>query len=169
VFSLDLSTGAEKVLHSFGNGADGANPGASLIDLKGILYGTTIWGGGTYCHKTQGCGTVFLLDQSTGAETVLHPFLGGTDGNYPYASLIDVSGTLYGTTTRGGKGAHPGKGTAFSIDPTGAENVLHVFGKGSDGAEPAASLLAVNGTLYGTTELGGTYGYGTVVVLKKKR
>ena len=169
VFSLDPDTGAEKVLHSFGNGADGANPRASLIDVNGKLYGTTMWGGGTYCRKAQGCGTVFSLDESIGTETVLYPFLGGSEGDEPYANLIDVSGTLYGTTLRGGKGTRPGKGTAFSIDPnTGTENVLQVFG-GGGGAEPAASLLAVNGNLYGTTSLDGPAGYGTMFVLKEKR
>jgi uncharacterized repeat protein (TIGR03803 family) len=34
----------ERVLHSF-NGTDGANPYAALIDVKGLLYGTTEVGG----------------------------------------------------------------------------------------------------------------------------
>ena len=47
--------GTEKVLHSFGNAADGANPAAALIDLNGTLYGTTEDGG------LNGVGTVFAL------------------------------------------------------------------------------------------------------------
>jgi uncharacterized repeat protein (TIGR03803 family) len=51
----------ETVLHSFGNGTDGAQPYAGLIfDGAGNLYGTTVTGG---IHKSclYGCGTVFEL------------------------------------------------------------------------------------------------------------
>jgi len=60
------------------------------------LYGTTEFGG-TYDN-----GTVFSVNPNTGAETVLHSFGSGADGEYPIASLIDVKGTLYGTTEEGG-------------------------------------------------------------------
>jgi uncharacterized repeat protein (TIGR03803 family) len=43
-------------------------------------------------------------------------------------------------------------------------DVLFSF-DGSDGAEPAASLIDVNGTLYGTTQDGGTHTGGTVFAL----
>jgi len=45
--------GGETVIHTFGNGFDGAAPLAGLIDVKGTLYGTTSAGG------TYGEGTVF--------------------------------------------------------------------------------------------------------------
>jgi uncharacterized repeat protein (TIGR03803 family) len=95
---------------------------------------------------------------------VLHSFGNGTDGSEPYAAaLTNVVGTLYGTTWQGGG---YGGGTVFSIDPsTGAEIILHSFGSGADGAKPYAELINVNGTLYGTTWQGGTYGGGTVFSL----
>jgi uncharacterized repeat protein (TIGR03803 family) len=159
VFSVNPNTGAETVLHSFGSGADGEYPIASLIDVKGTLYGTTEEGG------TYGGGTVFSLSLTTGTETVLHSFGGGTDGNTPVASLINVKGTLYSTTAGGGT---YGDGTVFSVNPkTGAETVLHSFGSGTDGEYPEASLIDVKGALYGTTEEGGTYGSGTVFALRK--
>ncbi|MGB8965119.1 MAG: hypothetical protein WCB99_05720 [Candidatus Cybelea sp.] len=43
------------MLHSFGDGTDGAQPFAGLVDVKGTLYGTTAQGG------TYGYGTVFAL------------------------------------------------------------------------------------------------------------
>ncbi len=50
-----------EVLHSFGNGADGQNPGGSLIwDAAGNLYGTTS-AGGNYPCGSDGCGTVFEI------------------------------------------------------------------------------------------------------------
>jgi uncharacterized repeat protein (TIGR03803 family) len=168
VFSIRPS-GKERVLHIFGHSTDGWNPLAGLIDVGGTFYGTT-GGGGSYglCRLHTGgeyypCGTVFSITPS-GAEKVLHSFGGKRDGLYPAASLIDVNGTLYGTTENGG--AHNrcggGCGTVFSITPSGAEKVLHNFGGGSDGAYPLASLIDVNGTLYGTTLFGGAYHRGTV-------
>jgi uncharacterized repeat protein (TIGR03803 family) len=65
--------------------------------------------------------------------------------------LLEVNGTLYGTTAFGGTN---GLGTIFSFNASGGEQVLHSFG-GSDGADPEADLIDVNGTLYGTTYRGG--------------
>lgn len=104
VFSLDPKTGAETVLYAFQGGADGADPAAGLIKVKGALYGTTFLGGGAGCGG-DGCGTVFSLDSKTGAETVLYAFCSQdncADGQAPVAPLLDVNGTLYGTTAYGG-------------------------------------------------------------------
>ena len=157
----------EKVLYSFGGGTDGVHPDASLIDVNGTLYGTTQQGGDSSCESPFGCGTVFAVNRTTGAETVLHAFSGGTDGAQPAASLIDVMGTLYGTTIAGGNGTSCGNmygcGTVFSIDPsTGVETVLYSFCSQpncTDGGYPYAGLVDVKGTLYGTTSGGGS---GTV-------
>ncbi len=146
-----------RVLYRFGGGSDGARPAAALIDVNGTLYGTTENGGGSGCKKL-GCGTVYSVTTS-GAEKVLHRFAGGSDGEYPAAALIDVNGTLYGTTEKGGSGCtEQGCGTVYSISPSGSEKVLHSFAGPPDGAYPAASLINVNGTLYGTTTEGGISG-----------
>src|SRR5438876_7055330 len=82
----------EKILHSFGSGKDGVVPYAGLIDVNGMLYGTTA-SGGAHCQSNGGCGTVFAVDPHTGAETVLYSFCSQkkcTDGQLPQASLIDV-------------------------------------------------------------------------------
>src|SRR5580704_11869350 len=83
-------------------------------------------------------------------------------GTHPSAPLLDLNGTLYGTTSQGGK--YKG-GTVYSISPTGAFKTLHYFGEGDDGARPMAGLIDVNGTLYGTTEFGGTSGAGTAYAI----
>jgi uncharacterized repeat protein (TIGR03803 family) len=111
-----------------------------------------------------GGGTVFSITRN-GTDKVLHSFGNGTDGNVPAAPLLDVNGTLYGTTNTGGAYACDGGycGTVFSITPGGVEKVLYSFGRsGADGAFPFAGLINVKGTLYGTTEDGGTHGLGTV-------
>jgi uncharacterized repeat protein (TIGR03803 family) len=91
-----------------------------------------------------------------GNETVLHSFAGGsTDEADPKAGVIvDDTGDVYGTTFRGGSG---GKGTAFKLDTTNTETVLHNFTGGSDGGNPFGGLTRdQDGTLYGTAEVGGT-------------
>ncbi len=157
VFAIGTGGGLEDVLHSFGNGSDGEFPYAGLIDVNGTLYGTTSFGG-TY-GGSMGEGTVFSISTG-GTEQVLHSFGNGHDGLNPLASLTAVSGTLYGTTSFGG--TYGDSGTVFSITTGGTEQVLHNFGNGSDGGVPYAGLIDVNGTLYGTTSAGGTYGFGTV-------
>jgi uncharacterized repeat protein (TIGR03803 family) len=139
-YSAQTESGAYKTLYSF-NGTDGSAPFAGLIDVSGTFYGTTNGGG---AHKW---GTVFSITAS-GKERVLYSFAGSSDGEYPLAGLIDVSGTLYGTTHGGGKYAY---GTVFSVTTKGKEKVLHSFGYGKDGTDPVAGLIDVNGTLYGTT------------------
>ncbi|HTA55635.1 MAG TPA: choice-of-anchor tandem repeat GloVer-containing protein [Candidatus Acidoferrales bacterium] len=95
--------------------------------------------------------------------SVLHSFKGGfADGEEPFAGLVNVKGTLYGTTYEGGAYNRIGEGTVFSITPSGTETVLHSFGGSQDGAYPVAGLINVKGTLYGTTGKGGANGDGTV-------
>ena len=152
VFKMSLS-GDEHVLYRFKANNDGAHPYAGLVALNGTLYGTTQQGG------THGSGTVFKTGQS-GDEDVIYSFKGGSDGQYPYSRLVVVNGELYGTTYQGG--VYPGWGVVFKVSTSGQERVLYRFKANNDGAHPYAGLVAVNGTLYGTTAQGGTHGSGTV-------
>jgi len=163
-----------KLLYAFdkSGGAHGSYPGAGLTDMAGQLYGTTELGGGTPCISDLGCGTVFKVSRS-GRESVVYRFKGSPDGSAPTASLIVMNGALYGTTTEGGAGSGCNTpsgncGTVFKVTASGTESVLHTFTGGADGSEPWGPLVAVNGTLYGTTLGGGGatgYGYGTVFSL----
>jgi uncharacterized repeat protein (TIGR03803 family) len=162
VFSISAS-GEEKLLHSFGSGNDGYEPEGSVIDVNGTLYGTTVFGGTAFRGFGSCCGTVFSLTRN-GTEKILHFFGHVNDGWWPHAGLTDVNGMLYGTTANGGGSGCGGVGcgTVFSISTTGKEKVLHSFGEGADGQLPYASLIAVNGKLYGTTAFGGAGDAGTV-------
>jgi uncharacterized repeat protein (TIGR03803 family) len=147
---------------------NGLNPDAvSLVQgLDGNLYGTTIYGGANLsCNPKQvGCGTVFKITPS-GALTTLYSFCSTTnctDGSYPIGGLIlATDGNLYGTTSGGGS---IGFGTVFKVTGSGTVTTLYNFCSQTncvDGREPSAPLIqGTDGSLYGTTVLGGTGGCG---------
>jgi uncharacterized repeat protein (TIGR03803 family) len=161
------------VLHSFaGPPTDGSNPfdsGSLVRGSAGNLYGTTTFGGAS------GKGVVFKVDP-TGMETVLYSFTGGADGASPSAGLIrDKEGNLYGATAYGGDLSAffgLGCGVVFKLDSSGNETVLYTFTCGADGLQDGSQPRAVlvrdkAGNLYGTTEAGGTFGYGMVFKLDR--
>ncbi len=149
------TNGAFAVVHSFTGGDDGATPAAALLQASdGYLYGTTV-NGGFYNN-----GAVFRITLD-GAVTPLYSFTGGDDGGNSYAALIQArDGYLYGTTQNGGTN---GSGTVFQISTNGSFIPLAYFTGGNDGANPSAALIqARDDFLYGTTQFGGSNGYGTV-------
>lgn len=102
--------------------------------------------------------------QVAGAQPAFIPiysFTGGNDGGNPVAGLVHASdGNLYGTTHEGGTN---GYGAVFRVTTGDVLIPLYSFTNGYDGANPYAGLVqADDGNLYGTTENGGTNGYGVV-------
>ncbi len=171
----------EKLLYRFRGGNDGAYPSSSLtMDALGRIYGTTQFGGGgTSCHFSLGCGTVFRITPN-GHETVLYRFQGGSDGANPLSGLLSLKGKrLIGATLYGGSSVCSiGCGTVFELDRSTqgyTERVIHSFGDSvnGDGALPSDQngLVAdANGNIFGTTTAGGTAcsetgGCGTVFEL----
>lgn len=153
VYSVNSTSGAKTAVHSFGGPPDdGSHSRAALISVNGGLYGTTVTGG------SFDKGTVYIIRHVGEKEGVVHSFGGGSDGVHPYAGLIDVDGSLYGTTYAGGSS---GLGTVYSINKSGTESVLYSF-KGPDGAHPQSGLILVQGALYGATAGGGSSGNGTI-------
>ena len=151
------ATSSESVIHSFGNGADGANPYASLIDVNGKLYGTTAAGG------TAGFGTAFEITMP-GQESVLYNFAGYPDAEFTQSPLLSVNGKFYGTSCCGG--AHSG-GTIFKITRSGRETVIYSFSQTGVLPGPEAGLIDVGGKLYGTEPSGGAYNDGAIFSITK--
>ena len=147
--------GGFKPLYSFKGNPDGQNPYAGMVALNGTLYGTT-YNGGKYEF-----GVLFKVSTS-GTEHVLHTFGGGSknDGSAPYGALINVHGTLYGTTYYGGK-APADYGTVYKASAAGVEHIVCSF-TSSQGEFPYAGVVALNGTLYGADYQGGKKNYGSV-------
>jgi uncharacterized repeat protein (TIGR03803 family) len=159
---------------------NGMFPVAGLVQgPDGNFYGVASGGGSSgtdFCQPSPGifgCGTVFKITPG-GTLTLLHSFCGGygcgsapPDGADPRGRLVYSNGYYYGTTQQGGlyNGSY-NSGTIFRVSPSGAYEIVHNFtgccGTG-DGENPAAGLtLASDGNFYGTTQFGGTSGYGTV-------
>ena len=100
VYRIDLATGQESVIHSFGAGDDGASPYSGVIGAVryGTLYGTTVLG-----ESNSYCGTVYSLTLSSGEEHILHNFGGSPDGCKSYGGVAGSGGSVYGTTSEGGE------------------------------------------------------------------
>jgi uncharacterized repeat protein (TIGR03803 family) len=152
----------EGVVYSFASPPDAYGPQCSLVlDTAGNLYGTTFSGG---AHNV---GAVFKVS-STGTESVVYSFAGGSDGSHPIADLVRdaKTGYLYGTTIYGGT---TNSGTVFVVNPaTGVETVLYSFKGGVDGANPYSRVVRSGATIFGTTNSGGAFGYGTIFKLTAK-
>jgi uncharacterized repeat protein (TIGR03803 family) len=137
-----------KTLHNF-DFTDGSAPYSPLVQATdGNLYGTASYG-------ATSDGSVFRIGLD-GTLTTLHTFE-GPDGDTPYAGLVQATDrNFYGATNIGGANGH---GTVFKIGPSGMLTTIYSFCAQSgcaDGANPYSRLLqAVDGSLYGTTSLGG--------------
>ena len=171
VFKISTS-GTLTVLHNFGDGSvahDGEYPYDTLtLGSDGYLYATTLEGGAS------GDGTVFKMTTS-GAETILHSFSGGSDGEYPVAAVtINTDGKLYGVTEDSTSGSSAEYGTVFDMKTDGSSYVVQFrFNSGNEaksGEEPVGTLALVPGStsnqLYGTTFAGGAGGEGTVFLFR---
>lgn len=171
--SATISMPKFDLLYSFRAGSgDGSDPVAAVsLDKSGALFGTTQTGG------PANVGMAFKLTPPATAmkpwtRTVLHMFTGGGVGVYPNGGLtIAPNGSLFGTTVYGGKSD---RGTVFQLAPPASSttkwkhSVIYNFAGGkTDGSNPQSALLrAADGTLYGSTEVGGASGRGTVFKLK---
>jgi len=166
VFAINTNGTGFTTLHSF-NGSDGAYPlFARLVLLGSTLYGTAERGG------SWGNGTVFALNTDGTGFTVLHSFSAGggghlpfinSDGGWPTSDLILSGTTLYGTATSGGS---LGNGTVFSVKTDGTDfKTLYNFTGGTNGGGPNAGLIISGNTLYGTSQLGGSWSQGMLFSL----
>jgi uncharacterized repeat protein (TIGR03803 family) len=145
-----------------GDGAtkgNGPNPGL-IADGQGGMLGTTFSGGAF------GVGTIFRVTPG-GVVTTLIEFTGKSGANIgtnPRAGLLKhTDGNFYGTTRAGGADDN---GTVFKLTPAGVLTTMVEFTGAAGlkkGSGPAAALVSgADSNLYGTTEKGGTGGFGTL-------
>jgi uncharacterized repeat protein (TIGR03803 family) len=170
VFQLAESGGQwkENVIYTFTGRDVGAQPSAALTaDSAGNLYGTTSVNG------PFGFGTVFKLTRGEHGRwnyAVLYGFRTGSFyGSFATRPVFDKTGNLYGTIWTKGYGNCEGLscGLVYKLAPQPhgkwKYSVVYTFSGGTDGGFPGAELLLDDkGNLYGSTEIGGTAGYGVV-------
>ena len=167
-YELSLS-GTETMLYSFCSQfpacPDGQGPSGELaLDGQGNMYGVAVYGGNTNSDCDAGCGVVFKVT-SSGQQSVLHSFTGGTDGQYPLGVVMDANENLYGTTYFGGVN---NCGIVYELTAASgytSKLLLYSFTGASDGCTPSALAIDAEGNLYGTTTYDGGHGYGTVFKL----
>lgn len=176
VFRLNKNGSGFELLKAFA-GHDGANPEGGLLEATdGVLYGVTLFGGGTNLAGwttviSTNVGVVFRLAKDGSDFSVLkhfhrYPFDPNqssvlTNGYYPYGELVQgTNGFLYGTTSAGGRGQ---AGTIYEINTNGAGFATLCELTNTTGAKPLDGLrLASDGLLYGTASEGGANGNGAV-------
>jgi uncharacterized repeat protein (TIGR03803 family) len=133
------------------------------VDGAGNLFGTSGGGG------SEDDGRIWELAQGGTAITVRYNFTDvgfGTIGVRPDGIAVDSVGNLYGATAAGGSNNY---GSVWEL-PKGSSTakLLYSFeGAASDGGSPSGIAVDSRGNLFGTSQLGGANGYGTVWELPK--
>ncbi|HEX3652374.1 MAG TPA: choice-of-anchor tandem repeat GloVer-containing protein [Rhizomicrobium sp.] len=175
LFAPRAFAATETVLYAFQGGTDGASPyAAPTVDVRGNLYGTTLFGG------AYGYGTVYELAHSKSgwSEKTLYSFTNGADGSWAYGGVIlDSDGNIYGGTRSGG--GPNGCGVVYELSPgrhgQWTQKVLYTFPdhEGCEGGPMGALTLDSKGNLYGgavgNSPCGGFYYYGVVFELRRTK
>jgi uncharacterized repeat protein (TIGR03803 family) len=159
VWELAKGSSSITALASF-NGTNGHAPSYGVtFDANGNLYGTTGGGG------ANGSGTVWELAKGSSSITTLASFDGSKGANPSSAVTFDANGNLYGTSQGGGAN---NLGMVWELTKgSGTITTLASF-NGTNGRVPTSGVtFDANGNLYGTTELIGANGVGTVWELAK--
>jgi len=144
-------------LHAFQSHPEGYYPWAELMrSADGYLYGTTVYGG------TNGNGSIFRISTS-GQYTQIWSFAGDVYGSQPQGVLVEgPDRALYGTCSFGGA---DNQGLVYRLTTNRVFTILYSFtGGASSGGRPYGGLTppTADGTMLGTTSLGGSNNYGTI-------
>jgi uncharacterized repeat protein (TIGR03803 family) len=157
VFEVARGSTAITALASF-SATGGATYGGVTLGASGDLFGTT--SGPPDGSSPLAGGRVFEIAAGSTAVATVAAFdsIGGTD---PHSTVArDGAGDLFATAEYGGANA---MGTVFEI-PKGSSALTTLASfNGINGAHPVAGVtLDTFENLFGTTEAGGSSGYGTV-------
>jgi uncharacterized repeat protein (TIGR03803 family) len=151
LFSLDTTDFIYKVHVNFDGPSNGSFPSGSLIEVNGLLYGMTSYGG------ADNKGTIFEYNLNTQSLKTIFAFQ-ETDAQIPRGSLINYDNKLYGLCLGG-----VGDGVVFSIniDGTGFTKILDV--NSLEGGRYGNSLALFGDSLIVTTKQGGVNDLGVLL------
>jgi len=141
---------------------DRGGPLGGLLVAGDMIYGTRRFG-------STGFGMIFRMKTDGSDYSVVREFQSSLEGGYPSGGLTLSGVTLFGTTEKFGEmytGQDEG-GTIFRVNTDGSNfKVLHSFvgtpAAPGDGANPQSGVMLSEGTLFGTTPVGGQFGSGTL-------
>jgi uncharacterized repeat protein (TIGR03803 family) len=155
IFSLTPS-GSLANLYTF-NAATGyyAAGGLTLVS-DGNFYGAAVGGG------TANDGVLYRISPR-GTYTVLHNFLGGSDGAGPGGAPIEaLDGNFYGTA---GGAIEVSPATVYKYTPSGTLTTIFQFNNAQGKFIGAPVIQGSDGNLYGTASQGGASDNGSIYKL----
>jgi len=158
VWELAKASSTINTLYNFTGGVFGTNAQGITIDSSDNLYGVTDSGG------AYSLGNVWELAKGSSMPTTLYSFTDfDAGGAILYGITRDSSGNLYGSAFQGGA---DGDGTVWELaEGSSTVTALYSFTGGADGGDAEGIAVDSSGNLYGTTDIGGAAGYGTVFEL----
>lgn len=134
--------------------AEAAEADHLLKDDKGNLYGVT------EASTAFPDGRLFIIPAGTTNVATLVTFDGVNNGQFPGDVILAPNGNLYGTTRDGGTN---NKGTVFKFDRKTDTLTTLIHFDGTNGEAPQSGLTVLaDGTMYGTTQRGGEFDFGTI-------
>jgi uncharacterized repeat protein (TIGR03803 family) len=155
IFQINPVNGQRSILHRF-DSTNGKYPLGSLTVYNDRFYGMTTRGG---AHDL---GVLFEVQTNGSGFMVRHHFNESADnGSFPWGSLAESNGFLYGMTYFGGMAD---QGVIFRIRTAdwSFTNLHHFTGGAGNGSYPQGDLLIDSGRLYGMTTAGGADGNGVI-------
>ena len=154
IFKYNLNDSTVTPVIYFSDAVTGRIPGAHFVLEGDKLYGTTTSGGpGLY-------GVIFEFDLKTEEYIVKHSFNKQNGSNAEYGLMKASNEKLYGCTSSGGEF---GRGIFYEYDlASDSFRIITSFDYTSNGSLPRTRLVELNGTLFGTSSLGGENYKGVV-------
>lgn len=160
IFSLSLAENIFEILYTFnkigGFYANGKFPNGSLVLDGTDIYGMTRFGG-----EFEN-GVIFKITTSGDDYSVLHNF-DGTDNSFINSEIILEDSLIYGVTAKISE--INSTGMIFSINKNGSSfAILHRFYSNdvTNGSYPSGKIFLISSKLYGITNYGGDYDYGSM-------
>ncbi len=160
VFKMSTA-GVVTIIADLNQTGNSSYPYAGVIQgSDGLFYGATQLGNPVGAND----GTVYKVT-AAGTYTLLHTFNETTDnGGFPTSALIQATDGNFYSTANGCYAGGCQSGNVFKVTPRGVYTTLTALSPSpctNNGCLPSGPVTQhTNGTFYGTTQQGGTFGHG---------